>query len=111
MLDDRSLNGVFLNGELADWGRSPTATTDDRPLSPLRSGTLNCVNIPASGARSMRLLWSQLSNPRGPPLRPEPPEVAAERARERLHEEIERVRSGVEEMLAEQESGKIDERR
>jgi len=34
----------------------------------------------------------------------EPPEVAAERARERLHEEIERVRAGVEEMLAEQES-------
>jgi hypothetical protein len=39
---------------------------------------------------------------------PEPPEVAAERARERLHTEIERVRSGVEEMLAEQENG-IDE--
>jgi flagellar capping protein FliD len=39
---------------------------------------------------------------------PEPPEVAAERARERLHEEIERVRSGVEEMLAEQENG-VDE--
>lgn len=34
----------------------------------------------------------------------EPPEVGAERARERLHEEIERVRVGVEEMLAEQES-------
>ena len=34
---------------------------------------------------------------------PDPPEVAAERARERLHEEIERVRAGVEEMLAEQE--------
>lgn len=36
---------------------------------------------------------------------PEPPEVAAERARERLHQEIERVRVGVEEMLAEQENG------
>ncbi|HEY2334502.1 MAG TPA: hypothetical protein VGH58_05815 [Solirubrobacterales bacterium] len=36
---------------------------------------------------------------------PDPPEVAAERARERLHEEIERVRTGVEEMLAEQENG------
>lgn len=36
---------------------------------------------------------------------PNPPEVAAERARERLHEEIERVRLGVEEMLAEQENG------
>ncbi len=36
---------------------------------------------------------------------PEPPEVAAERARERLHEEIERVRVGVEEMLTEQENG------
>jgi len=33
----------------------------------------------------------------------DPPEVAAERARERLHEEIERVRAGVEEMLVEQE--------
>jgi hypothetical protein len=31
--------------------------------------------------------------------------AAAERARERLHEEIERVRIGVEEMLAEQEGG------
>jgi chromosome segregation ATPase len=38
-------------------------------------------------------------------VNPEPPEVAAERARERLHEEIERVRVGVEEMLSEQESG------
>jgi len=38
-------------------------------------------------------------------MHPDPPEVAAERARERLHEELERVRSGVEEMLAEQESG------
>lgn len=38
-------------------------------------------------------------------IRPDPPEVAAERARERLHEEIERVRIGVEEMLAEQENG------
>jgi hypothetical protein len=40
--------------------------------------------------------------------RPEPPEVAADRARERLHAEIERVRSGVEEMLADQGGG-IDE--
>jgi len=39
---------------------------------------------------------------------PEPPEVAAERARERLHEEIERVRAGVEEMLAEQGNGVDD---
>jgi hypothetical protein len=38
----------------------------------------------------------------------DPPEVAAERARKRLHEEIERVRTGVEEMLADQGSG-IDE--
>jgi flagellar capping protein FliD len=36
---------------------------------------------------------------------PDPPEIAAERARERLHEEIERVRVGVEEMLSEQENG------
>jgi len=33
---------------------------------------------------------------------PQDPSVAAEEARQRLHEEIERVRSGVEEMLAEQ---------
>jgi hypothetical protein len=39
------------------------------------------------------------------PGSPDSPEVAAERARERLHEEIERVRTGVEEMLAEQENG------
>jgi len=32
------------------------------------------------------------------------PSAAAEQARERLHEEIERVRVGVEEMLAEQDS-------
>ncbi len=38
-----------------------------------------------------------------PPERPEPPiSLAAERARAQLHEEIERVRSGVEEMLSEQ---------
>jgi hypothetical protein len=36
---------------------------------------------------------------------PDSPAVAADRARERLHEEIERVRLGVEEMLAEQENG------
>jgi chromosome segregation ATPase len=41
----------------------------------------------------------------GPMSIPDPPEVAAERARERLHEEIERVRVGVEEMLSEQENG------
>jgi len=34
--------------------------------------------------------------------RPQDPSTAAEQARARLHEEIERVRSGVEEMLAEQ---------
>jgi hypothetical protein len=45
----------------------------------------------------------------GEPGLPEPPEVTAERARERLHQEIERVRTGVEEMLAEQESGGIDD--
>jgi hypothetical protein len=33
------------------------------------------------------------------------PSTAAEQARQRLHEEIERVRVGVEEMLAEQEGG------
>jgi hypothetical protein len=33
---------------------------------------------------------------------PQDPSIAADQARQRLHEEIERVRSGVEEMLAEQ---------
>jgi hypothetical protein len=42
-----------------------------------------------------------------PSRRQQPPAIseAAERARERLHEEIERVRVGVEQMLAEQENG------
>lgn len=40
---------------------------------------------------------------------PDSPEIAAERARERLHEEIERVRAGVEEMLSEQGEGGVDE--
>jgi hypothetical protein len=39
------------------------------------------------------------------------PSLAAEQARARLHEEIERVRVGVEEMLAEQEGGDADLRR
>lgn len=39
------------------------------------------------------------------------PSTAAEQARARLHEEIERVRVGVEEMLAEQGSGDDDLRR
>jgi hypothetical protein len=43
-------------------------------------------------------------NPLDPPPAGDPPPIslAAERARAQLHEEIERVRSGVEEMLAEQ---------
>jgi hypothetical protein len=36
---------------------------------------------------------------------PQDPSVAAEQARQRLHEEIERVRVGVEEMLVEQGGG------
>jgi 3-methyladenine DNA glycosylase AlkC len=39
------------------------------------------------------------------------PSAAADQARARLHEEIERVRVGVEEMLAEQEGGDADLRR
>lgn len=39
------------------------------------------------------------------------PSVAAEQARARLHEEIERVRTGVEEMLAEQDNGDADLRK
>jgi len=42
---------------------------------------------------------------------PDDPSAAAEQARARLHEEIERVRAGVEEMLAEQESADPDLRR
>lgn len=42
-----------------------------------------------------------MSFPDGPSL-PQDPSVAAEQARQRLHEEIERVRAGVEEMLTEQ---------
>jgi hypothetical protein len=43
-------------------------------------------------------------NPIEPPYEGDPPPIslAAERARAQLHEEIERVRSGVEEMLTEQ---------
>lgn len=49
-------------------------------------------------------------DPSSPPV---PPGIsaAAEQARERLHEEIERVRVGVEEMLSEQEGGGDDELR
>jgi antitoxin (DNA-binding transcriptional repressor) of toxin-antitoxin stability system len=39
------------------------------------------------------------------------PSIAAEQARQRLHEEIERVRAGVEEMLSEQGSDDADLRR
>ena len=39
------------------------------------------------------------------------PSVAAEQARQRLHEEIERVRAGVEEMLSEQGNDDADLRR
>jgi chromosome segregation ATPase len=46
-------------------------------------------------------------DPSPPPGMPEL-SVAAERARERLHEEIERVRVGVEEMLAEQGGAEDD---
>ena len=42
-----------------------------------------------------------MSFPGDPPLSQDP-SLAAEQARQRLHEEIERVRNGVEEMLAEQ---------
>ena len=42
---------------------------------------------------------------------PQDPSEAAEQARRRLHEEIERVRSGVEEMLTEQDHGDAQLRR
>jgi hypothetical protein len=42
---------------------------------------------------------------------PQDPSVAAEQARQRLHEEIERVRSGVEEMLLEQDGDDADLRK
>jgi septation ring formation regulator EzrA len=52
-------------------------------------------------------LVNAVPNPFEPPRRPDPPDPtaisgAADRARAQLHEEIERVRLGVEEMLAEQ---------
>jgi hypothetical protein len=46
-----------------------------------------------------------VSGPPSDPSRPPELSAAAERARERLHEEIERVRLGVEEMLAEEGGG------
>lgn len=54
---------------------------------------LRTIRIPACGARSITAVGS-----------PHDPSAAADQARARLHEEIERVRVGVEEMLAEQES-------
>jgi phenylalanyl-tRNA synthetase alpha subunit len=42
---------------------------------------------------------------------PQDPSLAAEQARQRLHEEIERVREGVEEMLVEQGNGDAELRR
>jgi predicted RNase H-like nuclease (RuvC/YqgF family) len=50
---------------------------------------------------------SSTRQPGDTPPAQDPPAVseAAERARERLHQEIERVRAGVEEMLAEQDAG------
>jgi chromosome segregation ATPase len=62
-----------------------------RPYGRLITGT---SRVPAWGSPSIGGVTEPV----------EPPEVAAERARERLHEEIERVRVGVEEMLAEQEN-------
>jgi hypothetical protein len=46
-----------------------------------------------------------MSSPHDPSIAAHDPSVAAEQARARLHEEIERVRVGVEEMLAEQDGG------
>jgi predicted nuclease with TOPRIM domain len=50
-------------------------------------------------------------NPVDPPLPPGAPGIslAADRARAQLHEEIERVRLGVEEMLAEPQGASIDD--
>jgi acyl carrier protein phosphodiesterase len=50
---------------------------------------------------------STVDDPSESPQQPGPPPIsaAAEAARERLHEEIERVRVGVEQMLGEQEGG------
>jgi phenylalanyl-tRNA synthetase alpha subunit len=42
---------------------------------------------------------------------PQDPSAAAEQARQRLHEEIERVRTGVEEMLTEQDGSDVELRR
>jgi 3-phenylpropionate/cinnamic acid dioxygenase small subunit len=50
-------------------------------------------------------------NPVEPPYEDEQPPIslAAERARAQLHEEIERVRAGVEEMLSEQSAASLDD--
>lgn len=45
-----------------------------------------------------------MSSPHDPSVAAHDPSVAAEQARARLHEEIERVRTGVEEMLSDQGS-------
>lgn len=54
-----------------------------------------------------------MPNPVDPPHQPPPAtpsiSIAADRARAQLHEEIERVRSGVEEMLAEQTAAGRDD--
>ena len=75
---------------------------DDRPLPPLRARILTATRFPATVARTILGVSSaQVRGALPPSSRRRSPEPA-ERARERLHEEIERVRVGVEEMLAEQ---------
>jgi precorrin-2 methylase len=61
------------------------------------------MSVPATPVPSIAFV-SAVPNPVDPSLPPGVPSVsaAAERARAELHEEIERVRLGVEEMLAEQ---------
>ncbi len=110
VLDDRSLNGVFLNGETVEW--APLRDGDELAIGryqPLRRSSAE-PRIPATPVPRMGPV-NAAPNPVDPsPRRPERPAIsaAADRARAQLHEEIERVRLGVEEMLAEQTRHRID---
>ena len=83
VLDDRSLNGVRLNGERIEWARLVDGDElDDRPLPAVRPRSLTRFRqAPDSADRST----PSISGDRKP-------SEAAKLARERLHEEIERVR-------------------
>ena len=105
VLDDRSLNGVFVNGETVEWAPAERRRrAGDRPLQPLRPEALSRGAVPATPVPRIAAV-NAAPNPVDPSLPSGAPgiSVAADRARAELHEEIERVRLGVEEMLTEQD--------